>query len=147
MRTRTMITAVAAAAAVSIAHSASGDFVFDVINYSENTEWNFSEQIEFLNHQFGTSESWHPTDPDMTPLHIASAMGTPAVVLFGPSGEIEWGPWRIPYVLLTSTHPCRPCGHNGCGGGERSECIETIGVHAVASAVERMLRKASAAHG
>jgi heptosyltransferase-3 len=72
---------------------------------------------------------------DSAPLHIASAMGTPAVVLFGPSGEFEWGPWQIPHRVLVSRHSCRPCGHAGCGGGERSECIETIPVAAVMDAV------------
>ena len=32
---------------------------------------------------------------DSAPMHIAAAMGTPAVALFGPSGEHEWGPWQV----------------------------------------------------
>src|SRR5690606_22279943 len=32
---------------------------------------------------------------DSAPMHIAAAMGTPAIALFGPSDEIEWGPWGI----------------------------------------------------
>jgi heptosyltransferase-3 len=75
---------------------------------------------------------------DSAPLHIASAMGTPAVVLFGPSGEIEWGPWQVPHRVLVSRHSCRPCGHAGCGGGERSDCIETIPVAAVMDAVDAL---------
>jgi heptosyltransferase III len=77
---------------------------------------------------------------DSAPLHMASAMGTPAVVLFGPSGEKEWGPWQIPGRVLTSRHPCRPCGNAGCGGGERSECLEVIPVDEVLAAIDDLAR-------
>ena len=69
---------------------------------------------------------------------MASAMGTPAVVLFGPSGEVEWGPWHIRSRVLTSSHRCRPCGHNGCGGGNRSQCLEVIPVERVLAACDEL---------
>ena len=73
---------------------------------------------------------------DSVPMHIASAMKTPCVALFGPSGDIEWGPWRVPHRVVSLTMPCRPCGNAGCGGGWRSECIERIGVDQVWQAVD-----------
>jgi heptosyltransferase-3 len=73
---------------------------------------------------------------DSAPMHMASAMGTPAVALFGPSGEVEWGPWQVPHRIVVSAHPCRPCGYNGCGGGNRSECIESIPVARMVEAVD-----------
>ena len=79
---------------------------------------------------------------DSAPMHMASAMGTPAVVLFGPSGEVEWGPWHIPHRILVSRHSCRPCGYNGCGGGNRSECIEAIPTAGVLEAVDELLHAA-----
>ena len=79
---------------------------------------------------------------DSAPMHMASAMGTPAVVLFGPSGEAEWGPWHIPHRILISRHSCRPCGYNGCGGGNRSECIEAIATRSVVEAVDELLHAA-----
>lgn len=63
---------------------------------------------------------------DSVPMHIAAAMQTPCVALFGPSGDIEWGPWQVPHRLLRAELPCRPCGKDGCGGGKRSECLEQI---------------------
>ena len=75
---------------------------------------------------------------DSAPLHIASAVGTPAVAMFGPSGEIEWGPWQIAHRIVVSSHPCRPCGINGCGGSNRSECLETLPVERVLAAIDEL---------
>jgi heptosyltransferase-3 len=80
---------------------------------------------------------------DSAPMHIAAAMGTPVVVLFGPSGEHEWGPWRVAHRIVTSTHPCRPCGNDGCGGGKVSECLTTLEVERVHSAVNELLTTAA----
>ena len=63
---------------------------------------------------------------DSAPMHIAAAMGTPALALFGPSSEIAWGPWRVPQRVIVSDHSCRPCGLDGCGGGKVSECLTTL---------------------
>ena len=84
---------------------------------------------------------------DSVPMHMASAMRTPTVAMFGPSGEIEWGPWRTTHRIVTSTHSCRPCGINGCGGSNRSECLETIEVSQVLAAVDGVLERARAAQG
>lgn len=75
---------------------------------------------------------------DSAPLHIASAMGTPAVALFGPSGEVEWGPWQVAHRVVASAHSCRPCGANGCGGSNRSECLETLPVERVLAAIDEL---------
>jgi len=77
---------------------------------------------------------------DSAPMHIAAAMGTPVVALFGPSGEHEWGPWRVAQRVVVSTaHPCRPCGIDGCGGGKVSECLTTLPVARVHAAVRDLV--------
>ena len=79
---------------------------------------------------------------DSAPMHIAAAMQTPVVALFGPSGELEWGPWRVPHrVVGSSAHPCRPCGNDGCGGGKVSECLTRLPLEAVLSAVDSLLSR------
>ena len=78
---------------------------------------------------------------DSAPMHMAAAMGTPTVAFFGPSGEIEWGPWQVPHRVLTSSHACRPCGRDGCGGGKRSECLEEIELPQVLAAVVSLLEE------
>jgi heptosyltransferase-3 len=76
---------------------------------------------------------------DSMPMHLAAAMGTPALALFGPSGEDEWRPWRVAHRVVTTRHPCRPCGNDGCGGGKISECLTTLGVDEVYAAAQELL--------
>ena len=77
---------------------------------------------------------------DSAPMHIAAAMGTPALALFGPSSELAWGPWRVAQRVVVSTHhSCRPCGLDGCGGGKISECLTTLPVERVHAALQSLL--------
>lgn len=77
---------------------------------------------------------------DSAPMHIAAAMGTPVIALFGPSGEAEWGPWgKRSRVVSSNRHPCRPCGVDGCGGGKLSECLATLTEFDVLSAIDELL--------
>jgi heptosyltransferase-3 len=77
---------------------------------------------------------------DSMPMHLAAAMGAPTVALFGPSGELEWGPWGAAHrVVASARHSCRPCGLDGCGGGKVSECLTTLPVTEVMDAVNELL--------
>jgi heptosyltransferase-3 len=78
---------------------------------------------------------------DSMPMHLAAAMGTPTLALFGPSGEIEWGPWNVERRVVTTTHSCRPCGQDGCGGGKVSECLTFLPVDPVHAAARELLAK------
>ena len=77
---------------------------------------------------------------DSAPMHIAAAMGTPTVALFGPSGELQWGPWGVAARVITSdAHSCRPCGLDGCGGGKVSDCLTTLPVERVYDGLRSLL--------
>lgn len=81
---------------------------------------------------------------DSAPVHIAAAVGTPAIAIFGPSGEALWAPWGEPrfgrhMVVASEGYTCRPCGQDGCGGGKVSDCLVTLGVERVWSAVRTEL--------
>jgi len=76
---------------------------------------------------------------DSVPMHIAAAMNTPCVALFGPSNEKIWGPWQVKHALLTKDYSCRPCGLDGCGNGKISDCLMAIHSREVVSAVEKIL--------
>ena len=75
---------------------------------------------------------------DSVPMHIAAAMQTPVVALFGPSGEQEWGPWMVKAQVVTSAYSCRPCGLDGCGQGKVSECLTSIRVEQVLEALQQL---------
>ena len=77
---------------------------------------------------------------DSAPMHIAASQGTPTVALFGPSGDIEWAPWRVTHRIVASqVHPCRPCGNDGCGGSKVSECLTTLPMERVMEAAQALL--------
>lgn len=84
---------------------------------------------------------------DSAPMHVAAAMGTPVVALFGPSRESLWSPWGAPrrgshVVLASNAHPCRPCELDGCGGGKVSDCLVSLQAEQVWQAVSLELQRA-----
>jgi len=74
---------------------------------------------------------------DSVPLHMSSALKTPTVVLFGPTSEINWGPWQNQKArVVTQDLPCRPCFMDGCGGSKKSDCLLTLPVRRVLSVID-----------
>jgi heptosyltransferase-3 len=72
---------------------------------------------------------------DSVPLHIASAVKTPVVALFGPTSEQNWGPWRNPRArVVAQRFSCRPCYQDGCGGSKMSDCLFTLPVDRIVEA-------------
>ena len=77
---------------------------------------------------------------DSLPLHIASAVKTPVVVVFGPTSEINWGPWMHPQArIITSGHSCRPCYQDGCGGSKRSDCLLSLSPERIVQELHKVL--------
>lgn len=77
---------------------------------------------------------------DSAPMHMAAALQTPTVAIFGPSGESDWRPWQVLHRVVASVeHACRPCGADGCGGSKVSDCLERLPVDAVLEAVRGLL--------
>ena len=79
---------------------------------------------------------------DSAPMHMAAAMQTPTVALFGPSSEGVWGPWGVVHRIVASTEPrhsCRPCNNDGCGGSKVSECLTQLPVGKVTAALNELL--------
>ncbi len=73
---------------------------------------------------------------DSVPLHIASALKTPVVALFGPSSEVNWGPWMHPLSrVIAQNVSCRPCHLDGCGGSKMSDCLYTLPISKVVEAI------------
>lgn len=60
---------------------------------------------------------------DSAPMHLAAAVNTPAVALFGPSGVFNWGPWGAGHLVIKKDWDCLPCGQDGCQGSKISRCL------------------------
>ena len=79
---------------------------------------------------------------DTGPMHIASAVGTPVVALFGSTNHHRSGPYGEKHTVVQSginlgCNPCHPGRHpGGCGAGS-CEVIAGITVEQVLTAVER----------
>jgi predicted lipopolysaccharide heptosyltransferase III len=72
--------------------------------------------------------------------HIASAAGTPAVVIFGSSNIAHWRPWNsAPAEVVFEEMPCQPCHGYYCEKFEQPECILRVPVTRVIAAIERLL--------
>jgi heptosyltransferase III len=81
---------------------------------------------------------------DSAPVHIAAAMQTPVVAIFGPSNDRQWGPWRVPHrVVRSARHPCQPCNNAGCGGSGVSDCLLTLPVESILVAAKELLAEAT----
>jgi len=75
---------------------------------------------------------------DNGPMHMAAALGTPVVALFGPSNPFVWGPRGGKVEVLYKGLDCRQCFHPTCRRGEES-CMKQITVDEVFAAVTRCL--------
>ncbi len=73
--------------------------------------------------------------------HIAAAVGTPTLTIYGPSDWRDWAPVGDNHHVVVSNMDCVPCYKKGCDGSERSLCLETLEVKAVQNAVRKMLEK------
>ncbi|TSA22766.1 MAG: putative lipopolysaccharide heptosyltransferase III [Betaproteobacteria bacterium] len=95
---------------------------------------------------------------DSAPMHMAAAVGTPTLGVFGPSGTFDWGPWPngwqgegTPYpgwngikhadahTVVQDTRPCAPCGRAGCENTRRSACLDELPVAKLVTELNQML--------
>jgi lipopolysaccharide heptosyltransferase I len=77
---------------------------------------------------------------DTGPLHIASAVGTPVVALFGPTYADRNGPWWSDDIVVSRTDRCNCLYKRKCR--TKSPCVEDIGVDEVLEAVRTRLTRA-----
>ena len=72
--------------------------------------------------------------------HIASAVGTRCVVVFGSSNIAHWRPWNsAPAEVVFEQMPCQPCHGYFCEKFAQPECILRVPVTRVTAAIDRVL--------
>ncbi len=90
--------------------------------------------------------------PDCGPLHLAVAVGTPTVHLYGPVDAAKFGPWGAPrysvpplggekHVVVTSGRACIPCNRLDYSAHElpAHPCIRDIAPENVLEVAQRLL--------
>ncbi len=82
--------------------------------------------------------------PASGPTHLAAAVGTPTVTLFGPADPLEFGTWgpRDKHEILTTDIGCRPCRVLDWGedNPEYHPCVRDISVGRVLTAARRVIQ-------
>lgn len=98
--------------------------------------------------------------PDTAMTHVAAALGTSTVALFGPSNPVKWGPWPKGYVddvnpyrmtgahqrvnntiLLQGEGDCVPCMEEGCDrhNDSLSACLQNLPTRRVLDALQELM--------
>jgi lipopolysaccharide heptosyltransferase I len=79
---------------------------------------------------------------DSGPMHIAAAVGTPVVALFGPTSAVRTGPYGAGHEVLSGNVPCRPCFSRTCHNSLPLECLRMVSAQQVLTAAraQRPLR-------
>jgi ADP-heptose:LPS heptosyltransferase len=83
--------------------------------------------------------------PDSGAAHLAAAVGTPSVRLYGPASASVYGPWPArsdQRVLVTDALACVPCGNlesPPCGALSSPACMLALGPAEVTRIVTDLL--------
>lgn len=76
---------------------------------------------------------------DSGPMHVAAAVGTPVVSVFGPTSALRTGPYGEGHAVLTHDVPCRPCFSRTCRNTVQMECLQGVTPAQVVAAVRDRL--------
>ncbi len=72
--------------------------------------------------------------------HIAAAVGTPTVVVFGSSNRNHWRPWTdAPNEIVFEEFACQPCPGYVCSEFGEPRCILSVPLERVLGAIDRVL--------
>jgi len=76
---------------------------------------------------------------DSGPMHLAAAVNTPVIALFGPTDPQRTGPYGFGHTIIRTALPCSPCFLKKC---PTTKCMRDITPARVFAAVEEKLRQA-----
>ncbi|HEY3196780.1 MAG TPA: lipopolysaccharide heptosyltransferase II [Nitrospirales bacterium] len=82
---------------------------------------------------------------DSGPMHLAAALSTPVIALFGPTDPRRTGPYGAGHVILRSGIPCSPCLSRRCVNPNALECLTSISSEQVFHQALRMVRDSNQA--
>ena len=71
--------------------------------------------------------------------HIAAAVGTPTITIYGPSDWRDWAPQGKKHSIVFPDCDCVPCYQKGCDNTGRSRCLEELTVDKVKGVIQEFL--------
>ena len=130
-------------------------YVDQIARSMPSTTVNVAGKLSLAQSAFLISRAKYYVGPDTALTHMAAALGTPTVALFGPSNPVKWGPWpkgyevfRNPYgmkgtqrvnnvVLVQGEGDCVPCMEEGCDrhNASLSDCLQNLPAAKVIEAI------------
>lgn len=78
---------------------------------------------------------------DSGPMHLATAVGTPTVAVWGSSNSQRWHPWGVASRVVQNPFECNPCPGYRCLVADTPLCIESVTVEQVIAAAKELLSK------
>lgn len=104
-----------------------------VYNFAGKTR--LSELVELLR-----MSSMH-VGVDTGAVHIAAAVETPTITIYGPSYWEGWAHSGRKHRVIFPDMECVPCHQAGCDNQHRSICIETLGIEKVKMTIRESLQE------
>jgi lipopolysaccharide heptosyltransferase II len=77
--------------------------------------------------------------PDTGLMHIAAAMGTPVVSLWGATDPLRTGPYSFGDLVIQGTADCSPCYRRSCSIGRA--CMRSIDIKAIVAMIDKALAR------
>jgi len=77
---------------------------------------------------------------DSGPMHLASAVGTPVVAVWGSSNSRTWHPWSVAQRVVQNPFECNPCPGYRCLVADTPLCIESVSVEQVIASARELLK-------
>jgi lipopolysaccharide heptosyltransferase I len=77
--------------------------------------------------------------PDSGPGHLAAAVGTPYIALFGPTAARRVAPYGCSHLVVQAPLPCAPCAESNCPEGH-NDCMRSISAEMVEARVAQVLQ-------
>jgi lipopolysaccharide heptosyltransferase II len=84
---------------------------------------------------------------DSAPLHLAAALGTPVIGLYGPTNVVRARPYGEGHRAIRVELPCSPCEQKACSNKIQYECLMGINVNDVVTAAQEVLQGPSSMRG
>ncbi len=137
-------------------------YIGQILSSMPLTRVNMAGKLSLAESAFLVSRAKYYVGPDTALTHMAAALGTPTVALFGPSNPVKWGPWpkgyqedHNPYkmkgtqrvnnvILLQGEGDCVPCMEEGCERNiaSLSDCLQKLPVSRVINELSELLNLA-----